>query len=160
VLVRKIGAPMSPEFAVGAVDEGGWAYVADYAAEAGATESYIERQKHAQLALLRERRASYTPHRAPIYPGGRTVIVIDDGLATGATMIAALHAVRSRKPAWLACAVPVASPRSLEMVRPHADEVVCLYAPEAFQAVSQFYRTFGQVDDSEVVEVLASGGRR
>ena len=72
------------------------------------------------------------------------------------TMIAALHAVRARNPATLVCAVPVASPDSLELVRPLADEVVCLYAPDDFYAVGQFYRTFGQVDDEEAIELLAA----
>jgi predicted phosphoribosyltransferase len=84
-------------------------------------------------------------------------IVIDDGLATGATMIAALHAVRARKPARLICAVPVGAPESIEKVRPHCDELVCLHAPEDFSAVGQFYRTFGQVEDAEVMAALAAG---
>lgn len=82
------------------------------------------------------------------------MIVVDDGLATGATMVAALHAVRERQPAWLVCAVPVASPDSIELVRPHADEVVCLSAPAGFAAVGQFYRSFPQVEDEEVAVLL------
>jgi predicted phosphoribosyltransferase len=160
VLVRKLGAPANPEFAVGAVDETGWAYVADYADEVGATAAYLEREKHAQMQTMRERRLRYTPTRAPLDPAGRVVIVIDDGLATGATMIAALHAVRAKKPRRLVCAVPVAAPESLAKVRPHADEVVCLDTPEFFHAVSQFYRTFGQVEDEEVIATLASGSGR
>jgi putative phosphoribosyl transferase len=157
VLVRKLGAPSNPEFAVGAIDETGWAYVADYAESAGADANYLEREKRRQLELMRERRQRYTPARAPADPAGRVVIVIDDGLATGATMIAALHAVRAKKPARLVCAVPVAAPDSLERVRAHCDEVVCLHAPENFSAVGQFYLTFGQVDDDEVVDTLATG---
>ena len=89
---------------------------------------------------------------------GRTVIVVDDGLATGATMIAALHAVRECRPARLVCAIPVASPDSLELVRPYADEVVCLEAPGDFYAVGQFYLSFPQVEDAEVVALLSKGG--
>ena len=159
VLVRKLGAPLSPEFAVGAVDETGWAYVADYAASAGADERYLEREKRAQLELLRKRRAQYTPARPPIDPKGRVVIVVDDGLATGATMIAALHAARAKAPERLVCAVPVAAPDSLELVRPHCDEVVCLEAPPGFFAVGQFYREFRQVEDDEVVDLLARSAR-
>jgi putative phosphoribosyl transferase len=155
VLVRKLGAPGNPEFAVGAVDESGWEYVADYAAEVGASPTYLAEETATQLATMRSRRALYTPARAPIDPAGRIVIVIDDGLATGATMIAALHSVRARHPARLVCAVPVAAPESLEKVRPLADEVVCLDAPFFFHAVGQFYRTFGQVEDREVVAALA-----
>jgi putative phosphoribosyl transferase len=159
VLVRKLGAPLSPEFAVGAIDETGWAYVADHAASAGADERYLEREKRAQLELLRKRRAQYTPARAPIDPKGRVVIVVDDGLATGATMIAALHAARAKEPERLVCAVPVAAPDSLELVRPHCDEIVCLDAPPEFFAVGQFYREFRQVEDDEVVDLLARGAR-
>jgi len=155
VLVRKLGAPGNPEFAVGAVDEAGWEYIADYAAEMGASKTYLAEEAAAQLATMRARRATYTPARAPIDPAGRIVIVVDDGLATGATMMAALHSVRARGPKRLVCAVPVAAPESLEKVRPHADEVVCLDTPAAFHAVGQFYRTFGQVEDREVVAALA-----
>jgi predicted phosphoribosyltransferase len=158
VLVRKLGAPGNPEFAVGAVDETGWTFIADYAAEVGADAAYLADETSAQLATMRSRRALYTPARAPIDPEGRIVIVMDDGLATGATMMAALHAVRSRRPAQLVCAVPVAAPESLEKVRASADEVVCLETPAFFHAVGQFYRTFGQVEDEEVVATLA--GRR
>lgn len=155
VLVRKLGAPGNPEFAVGAVDEAGWEYIADYAAEMGASKTYLAEEADAQLATMRARRATYTPARAPIDPAGRIVIVVDDGLATGATMMAALHSVRARGPKRLVCAVPVAAPESLKKVRPHADEVVCLDTPAAFHAVGQFYRTFGQVEDREVVAALA-----
>ena len=160
VLVRKLGAPYSAEFAVGAIDETGRAYVADHARSAGADEAYLEREQRAQLELLRKRRAQYTPHRPPIDPKGRIAIIVDDGLATGATMIAALHAVRARQPGRLVCAVPVASPDSLELVRPYCDEVVCLEAPPEFFAVGQFYREFRQVEDDEVIELLARGAKR
>jgi predicted phosphoribosyltransferase len=96
----------------------------------------------------------YTPARAPLDPAGRTVIVVDDGLATGETMIAALHAVRSKKPSRLVCAVPVAAQDSLRRVAPYADEVVCLHAPAEFHAVGQFYASFAQVEDQDVVALL------
>jgi predicted phosphoribosyltransferase len=154
VLVRKLRAPGSPEFAVGAIDESGWAYIANYAGEVGADEAYLREEKARQLETLRKRRAEYTPHRAAHDVAGRIAIVVDDGLATGATMIAALHAVRARKPARLVCAVPVAAPESLEKVRPYADEIVCLDAPPEFHAVSQFYASFPQVEDEEVMRLL------
>jgi putative phosphoribosyl transferase len=155
VLVRKLRAPFSPEFAVGAIDESGWVYVAPHALEAGADEAYLARERETQLAQLRQRRAQYTPARAPIDPATRVAIVIDDGLATGATMIAALHSVRAKHPRRLVCAVPVAAPQSLDAVAPYADEVVCLQAPVDFYAVGQFYRAFPQVEDETVIATLA-----
>lgn len=155
VLVKKLRAPFSPEFAVGAIDESGWAYVAPHAREAGADAAYLAREQQAQLALLRQRRAQYTPARAPIDPAGRLAIVIDDGLATGATMIAALHSVRAKQPRRLVCAVPVAAPDSLDAVAAYADEVVCLQTPIDFHAVGQFYRSFPQVEDETVIAILA-----
>jgi putative phosphoribosyl transferase len=157
VLVRKLRSPISPELAVGSIDETGWAYVAAHAARAGADDAYLEQEKQRQLETLRKRRALYTPKRSPIDPKGRVVIVVDDGLATGATMIAALHAARAKQPQLLVCAVPVAAAESLERVRPYADEIVCLDAPEQFYAVGQFYGDFPQVEDEEVVALLGKG---
>lgn len=155
VLVRKVGAPGNPEFALGAIDETGWTYVADYAREMGLDRGWVGTESGRQLEILKRRRALYSPGREPIDPQGRVCIVVDDGLATGATMIAALHSVRARKPARLVCAVPVASRESLEQVRRLADDVVCLDAPRDFYAVGQFYADFGAVEDDEVVRILA-----
>jgi putative phosphoribosyl transferase len=155
VLVRKLRAPGNPELAIGAVDETGWAYIAPHARRVGAGPEYLEEEQRAQLAVLRKRRAEYTPGRAPIDATGRVVIVVDDGLATGATMIAALHAARAKRPATLVCAVPVAAAESAAQVRAYADQLVCLETPEAFYAVGQFYQDFRQVDDSEVIALLA-----
>ena len=156
VLVRKLRSPSSSEFAVGSIDESGWSYVAEYAISAGADPAYLEQEKRFQLDVLHKRRAQYTPARPPIDAKGRIAIVVDDGLATGATMIAALHAARAKQPAQLVCAVPVAAPDSLERVRSYADEVICLDAPEDFFAVGQFYGEFHQVDDEEVIALLAA----
>jgi putative phosphoribosyl transferase len=155
VLVRKLHAPGAPEFAVGAVDEAGWVYLAPHAAAVGATRAYLEEEKEAQLQELERRRQRYTPGRNRTDAAGRVVIVVDDGLATGATMVAALHAVRASRPARLVCAVPVAAPEAVQLVREYCDEVVCLDAPRRFASVGQFYGDFPQLEDEEVVSLLA-----
>lgn len=160
VLARKIGAPWNPELAVGAIDETGWRYVAPHAWATGIDEAYLQREGDRQLDLIRRRRRRYTPGRAPLDPAGRTVIVVDDGLATGATMIAALHAVRRGHPATLVCAVPVAAEDALAAVRPWADTVVCLSTPAWFAGVGAHYIDFAQVDDEDVVSALAFDHRR
>lgn len=159
VLVRKLGAPYNPEFAIGAMDESGWAYIADHAAGAGATPEYIEQEKARQMQTMRKRRAQYTPIRPPIDPANRIVIVVDDGLATGATMISALHALKAKGTKKLICAVPVAPPETVEKVRAYCDEVVCLETPYNFYAVGQFYAEFPQVEDDEVIAILSESSR-
>src|ERR1043166_639686 len=154
VLVRKLGAPDDPELAIGAVDETGWTHIAEHAAAHGADAAYIEARKQEQLALMRRRRALYSATRAAVDPAGRIVILVDDGLATGATMLTALHALRVRGPLKLICAVPVAPAATVAKIEPHADRVVCLLTPPGFYAVGQFYVKFPQVEDDEVIALL------
>jgi predicted phosphoribosyltransferase len=154
VLVHKLGAPGHAEFAIGAVDETGHVYLGPYVQRLGISADYLATETAAQLETLRTRRAMYTPIRPPISPAGRLVIVVDNGIATGASMIAALRAVRARQPARLIAAVAVAPPRTLTRMAQEADEVVCLEAPEEFYAVGQWFEDFSQVTDAEVVAIL------
>jgi predicted phosphoribosyltransferase len=154
VLVHKLGAPENPELAVGAVDETGQLYLSDGAAALGLSQDYLERERQAQLDTLRRRRALYTAARAPIDPAGRVVIVVDDGIATGSSMVAALRAVRARKPATLIAATAVAPPQAVRLIEEEADDVVCLQTPSFFYAVGQFFQEFPQVSDEEVIAAL------
>ena len=158
VLVRKLGAPGQPELAIGSVDETGRVYLADYVTELGVGEEYIQSDINRQLATLRGRRAMYTPLRPPIDPSGRIVIVVDDGTATGSTMIAALRATRAKKPAKLIGAVAVAPSETVARLRKEADEIVCLKIAADFYAVGQFFEDFSQVTDEDVVAILSGGG--
>ena len=157
VLVHKLSSRWNPEYAIGAIDESGWSHVSD---PGEAEEGWLREEKARRLEGLRQRRAQYSPERPPIDARDRVAIIVDDGLATGATMIAALHAVRAQAPKRLICAVPVAAPDSLRKVEAYADEVVCLHAPWNFHAVGQFYRRFGQVEDDEVIACLQAYRRR
>ena len=154
VLVHKLGAPGQEEFAVGAVGEDGQMLVAEHAARAGADAAYLREEAARQLEAIARRRELYSPCGEAIDPAGRVVIVVDDGLATGATMRAALAAVRALGPQKLVCAVPVASSRSLAELRPLCDDVVCPASPREFAAVSQYYREFPAVTDDEVLRLL------
>ncbi len=154
VLVHKLSAPDQPELAIGAVDETGNVYLSDYVSELGVSEDYIKDETERQLATLRRRRAMYTPLRPPLDPAGRVVIVVDNGIATGATMIAALRATRAKKPRKLIGAVAVTPPATVARLGKEADSIVCLKAPADFYAVGQFFEDFSQVTDDDVVRIL------
>jgi predicted phosphoribosyltransferase len=152
VLVHKLRHPEQPELAIGAVDENGNAFISDWAADL--PPEYLEAEKQRQLAVLRQRRKSYTPWRAPLDPRGRVVIVVDDGIATGSTMTAALRAVRAVNPEKLIGAVAVASREAAGAMLHECDAMVCLSVPSHFYAVGQFFEDFGQVTDEDVIEIL------
>lgn len=155
VLVHKLRAPFQPELAIGAIDESGRVYLAPFARRLGVSDRELEAEKEAELALLRRRRISYGASRAPIDPAGRIVILVDEGLATGSTAVAAVRAVRAQGAARVVIAVGVAPPDTLSMLQQAADEVVCLHSPEAFGAVGAFFDDFAEVTDDEVVASLA-----
>jgi putative phosphoribosyl transferase len=158
VLVHKLGAPDNPELAIGAVDEMGGLYLNEEASALRVGDAYLERERRAQLERLHRRRTLYTTAHTPIDPADRIVIIVDDGLATGASMVAALRAVRGRRPAKIIAATAVAPAQTLEMIKGLADEVVCLEVPGVFYAVGQFFLEFPQVTDEQVIAALQSSG--
>ena len=159
ILVRKIGVPGHRELAVGAIaGSDGQTMVTnpEVAAMAGLDACAIEQLANEERAELRRRQALYLKGRAPIGLTGRTVILADDGIATGATAKAALLEIRRARPRRIVLAVPVASTEAVAALRPLSDEIICLTIPPMFYAVGAHYRDFRQVNDAEVIETLAS----
>jgi putative phosphoribosyl transferase len=157
VLVRKIGAPFQPELAIGAVVDGGRPQTVlneEMVREFQILGSYIAEQSARELEEIERRRELYLAGRARAPVEARTAIVVDDGIATGATMEAALHATRRADPKRLVLATPVAPPDTIERLRAQADEVVCLATPRLFDAIGSFYEDFRQLSDEEVVDLL------
>ena len=157
VFVRKIGAPYQPELALGAVADGGHPITIrndEVIRMLRVSESYLQEEIRKKLAEIDRRRALYLAGRPRVDVRGRTAIGVDDGIATGATVRAALRSVRKGEPARLVLAVPVAPPETIESLKDDADEVVCLETPVQFFAISMFYRRFEQVRDQEVVDWL------
>jgi len=153
VLVRKLGAPGDPETAIDAVDESGEVAVLP-GADRMASRSYVEDETRRQLQVLRRRRASYTPDRGPIPVAGRRVVLVDDGVATGATLEAAVRTVLRNRPAELIVATGVISPAAFDRLKRLVDEVVCLVSTDEYFSVGQFYADFREVSDEEVTAIL------
>lgn len=159
VLVRKIGVPSQPELAMGAVVDGPIPFVVrndDVIRMARISDEEFAEVRDRELAEIRRRRACYVGIRPPIEQAARLVIVIDDGIATGATMRAALRAVRNQSPKGIVLAVPVAPTSTLQKLRSEADRIVCLEEHEDFGAIGYYYDEFGQLSDDEVTRLLST----
>ena len=155
VLSRKLRAPHQPELAVGAIAEDGHTFVSDSIAQAThATAEYLAAEKEYQLAEIERRKTLFRKVRLAAVLRGRTVIVTDDGIATGATMLAALQSIRAQVPREIILAVPVAAPGRLKPLAKWCDQIICLAQPSDFNSVGQFYTDFTQLEDEDVVELL------
>jgi len=157
ILVRKIGTPGQMELAVGAVVDGEKPELVineDVKRLAGVPDDYIAQEEARQLKEIERRRKLWLGDRPRVSIKGKTALVVDDGIATGATVRAALHAVRRAGPARLVLAAPVAPPETIGSLRADADEIVCLAMPQTFWAISMFYGSFPQLDDSEVSALM------
>ncbi len=157
LLVRKIGAPTHRELAIAAVAEGPQAHVVidtETLRMTGATEAYVEREVKVALREIARRRTAYLHGRPTLPVEGKTVVLVDDGIASGTTVRAALQAVRLRRPARLVLAIPVAPQDVVAALRPDVDDLVCLSQPPYFRAVGVHYADFHQVSDDEVIRIM------
>ncbi len=156
MLVRKLGAPQQPELAMGAIASGGARVLnPDVIGVLRIGDTTIERVAARETQELERRERTYRGERPSPPVEGKCVILVDDGVATGATMRAAVAALRQRKPARIVIAVPVAPPDTVDVLRGEADEVVCLETPEPFIAIGRWYGAFPQLSDQEVKDLLA-----
>lgn len=154
---RKIGAPFNPEFAIGAITETGEGiFDAEVISRLEIPQEYIDQTIEHEKQVAQMRLKIYRKNRPKISLEGKTVLLIDDGLATGATMRAAIKSARAKKVAKIVVAVPIAPPETLLLIQHEADEVICLDAPHYFAAVGQFYQIFDQTEDEEVISLLNS----
>jgi putative phosphoribosyl transferase len=154
-ITRKIGAPYNPELAIGAVASDGTVVLDDdLVRRIGASEQYVEEETERQREEIERRVAAYRGSRPEVELQGKSVVVVDDGVATGATVLASLRAIKQREPEQLILAVPVGPPDTIRRLSQEADRVICLETPEVFWAVGAFYAVFDQTSDAEVVRLL------
>jgi putative phosphoribosyl transferase len=157
VVARKLRAPTQPELAIGAVTASGSLWVdEELAILSGASPRYLAEERALQIAEARRHEAAFGSHARPSVVG-RTAIIVDDGLATGATAIAAVGSIRAQGAARVVFAVPVGPPHAVGLLRSAADDVVCLFVDSSFHSVGQYYDDFSQVEDDEVMALLAKG---
>lgn len=155
ILVRKLGVPSQPELAMGAIGEDDVRVLNEEVLDmTGVSEASLEAVERAERAELEDRARRFRSQRVRLPLRGRSVVIVDDGIATGSTARAAVHVARAEGAGTVILAVPVAPPRTIEAMRDEADVVVCLEQPERFWAVGQFYADFDQVSDDEVVRLL------
>ena len=156
LFIKKLGAPGNPELAIGAIGEDGKPCLNDVARMSGVSNDYVSELAARKLEEIRKQALLYRAVRKKSTPAGRHCILVDDGLATGATMIAAIQAVHAGRPASIAVAVPVSPEDTLANIREMSEvtDVICLQVPSWFSGVSQVYSDFDQVEDGTVVELL------
>ena len=160
LVARKIGAPGQEEYGIGAIAQGGAVYLNnDLVRALGVSQEYLDAVTRRETAEMARRIRTYRGNRPPLDVSGRTVIVVDDGLATGATAHAAARALRPQGPKEIILAVPVCAPETMIELRAEYDEVICASAPARFQAVGLWYEDFEQTTDEEVVSLLARSDR-
>lgn len=162
ILVRKIGVPFQPELALAAVVDGDNPEIVvndQVAALTGASKDFLDAEAAEEIKEIERRRAFYLEGRKQVAVEGCTAIIVDDGIATGASIRAALKAVRHRKPKWLVLAVPVAPADTIAALQSEADEIICLETPDPFVAIGMHYGDFRQVSDREVKTLLTEADR-
>ena len=155
IIPRKIGAPLNKELAIGAVTEDGTTILNTHlVTRLGISNNYIESEKRNQIAEIKRRVKLYRGEHSATYFKDKTVILVDDGIATGATVRAAIHSLRKGEPSRIVVAIPVGPPDTLQELKKDVDQLVCLISHEPFFAIGQFYEDFSQVPDSDVLTLL------